>query len=99
MLEDNMAYSKNPFLQVSRATSATKPKSKFWTSPAGKHARLAKNCFALAKRYKASGNSTKYWSLLKAGRSALALARQEVKLWKQGASVRRKSYAIHRARA
>lgn len=94
-----MAYSKNPFLQASRATSASKPRSKFWTSPAGKHVQLARNSFALAKRYKASGNTRKYWSLVKAGRSALSLARQEVQLWKKGASVRRKSYAIHRARA
>jgi hypothetical protein len=94
-----MAYSKNPFLQSARATVSQKPKSKFWTSPAGKHMRLAKNCFALAKRYRAAGNSTKYWNMMKMGRSALALARQEVRLWKTGAKVRRRSYALHRSRA
>ncbi|MGZ2505365.1 hypothetical protein ACVINI_005911 [Rhizobium beringeri] len=92
-----MAYARNPFLQAARAaTSSTKPSRGFWTSPAGKHLRLAKNCFALAKQHRAAGNKKKYWSLLNAGRSALALARQEVSLWKRGQSVRRKSYAIHR---
>jgi len=92
-----MAYPRNPFLQAARATSSTKPRSGFWSSPAGKHLRLAKSCFALAKKHQATGNKKKYWSLLKTGRGALALARQEIYLWKRGQSIRRKSYAIHRA--
>lgn len=94
-----MPYAKNPFLQAARSAAAPAPKqrSRFWTSPAGKHLRLANNCFALAKKHRAAGNNRKYWSLLKAGRNALALARQEIHLWKRGQSVRRKSYAIHRA--
>ncbi len=92
-----MAYAKNPFLQAARATSSTKPPSGFWASPAGKHMRLAKSCFALAKKHQTAGNKKKYWSLLKTGRGALALARQEIYLWKRGQNIRRKSYAIHRA--
>lgn len=93
-----MAYARNPFLQAARsATVPTKPRSGFWSSPAGKHMRLAKSCFALAKRHKTAGNTKKYWNMLTMGRSALALARQEVQLWKRGRSIRRKSYAIHRA--
>lgn len=93
-----MPYAKNPFLQAARsASSPAKPRSRFWASPAGKHLRLAKNCFALAKQHRAAGNTKKYWSLLKSGRSALALARQEISLWKRGQSVRRRSYAIHRS--
>ncbi|MGF9691619.1 MULTISPECIES: hypothetical protein [unclassified Rhizobium] len=92
-----MVYSKNPFLQVARAGSASKPRSGLAASPAGRHMQLAKNCFALAKRYKASRNRKKYWSMVKAGRSALALARQEIRLFKQGKSIRRRSFAVHRA--
>jgi hypothetical protein len=92
-----MAYAKNPFLQAARATSSTKPSSGFWSSPAGKHVRLARSCFALAKKHQTAGDKKKYWNLLKTGRGALALARQEIYLWKRGQSIRRKSHAIQRA--
>lgn len=93
-----MAYAKNPFLQAARVgSSSAKPRGRFWTSPAGKHLRLARNCFVLAKQHQAAGNKKKYWSLFKSGRSALALARQEIYLWKRRQNVRRRSYAIHRS--
>ncbi|WP_298966697.1 hypothetical protein [uncultured Roseibium sp.] len=93
----------NPFLQAARSapvrSQGARKASGYWTSPAGKHKLFAKKCFALAKRYRAQGNKKMAWRLLKNGRYALALSRQEVKLWKRGQNLRRKSIALHRAYA
>jgi hypothetical protein len=37
--------------------------------------------------------------MLAMGRRALALSRAEVRLWKRGNALRRRSFAVHRARA
>ncbi|MVA98374.1 hypothetical protein GN330_14085 [Nitratireductor sp. CAU 1489] len=94
-----MAYSRNPFLQAARAKPAAKRSTRFWASPAGRHLKLARNCFALAKRHKYRGNRKKYWAMLAMGRRALALSKAEVRLWKRGNALRRRSFSVQRARA
>ncbi|MEQ8297854.1 MAG: hypothetical protein RIB55_15385 [Nitratireductor sp.] len=94
-----MAYSRNPFLQAARAKPAARRSNRFWASPAGRHLKLARNCFSLAKRHRFRGNRRKYRAMLAMGRRALALSRAEVRLWKRGNALRRRSFAVHRARA
>jgi hypothetical protein len=72
-------------------------RSKYAASPAGKHRRLALNCFALAKRARAKGNTKHYWAMVKLGRQALALSKVEYRMWKTGVALRRRSFATQRA--
>ena len=97
-----MAY----FQGFNRAGWNTRPASfviaraargKYAASPAGKHRRLALNCFALAKRARAKGNTKHYWAMVKLGRQALALSKVEYRMWKKGVALRRRSFATQRA--
>lgn len=90
----------NPFLQAARSGPTRKQGARgFWASPAGKHKSFATKCFALAKRYKSSGNKRMALQMSKNGRYALALSRQEVNLWNKAKKLRRSSIAQHRSYA
>lgn len=68
----------------------------FAASPAGKHRKLALNCFAIARRARAAGNYRHYWKMVNFGKRALALAKAEVRLWRRGKALKTRSFATHR---
>jgi hypothetical protein len=65
-------------------------------SPAGKHRKLALNCFAIARRARAAGNYRHYWKMVNFGKRALALAKAEIRLWRRGKGLTAQSFATHR---
>jgi hypothetical protein len=69
----------------------------FASSPAAQHRRLALNCFTLAKKARAAGNSRHYWTMMRFGKKALALSKREAYLFKFGQSLRKRSFATQRA--
>src|ERR1700738_3464982 len=79
------------------AKSAKKSASvSFASSPAGRHRRLALNCFALARKARAAGNRKHYSALVALGKRALALSNREIGLWKLGRALTRRSFATQR---
>jgi hypothetical protein len=69
----------------------------FAVTPAGKHRKLGALLLRLARRAKAIGNRSHAAAMSKLGRRALALSRTEVRLWRQGRALQKRSYATHRA--
>lgn len=69
----------------------------FAATPAGKHRKLGALLLRLARRAKAIGNRSHAAAMSKLGRRALALSRTEVRLWRQGKALQKRSYATNRA--
>lgn len=69
----------------------------FAATPAGKHRKLGALLLRLARRAKAIGNRRHAAAMSKLGRRALALSRTEVRLWRQGRTLHKRSYATNRA--
>ncbi len=64
------------------------------SSPSGKHRRLAKYYFALARRARRAGNRRAAATALKLGRAALNLSRQEWLMWKRGQRLSRAAFGL-----
>jgi hypothetical protein len=80
-----------------RTWRARRATTGFAASPAGKHKRLGTLLLRLARRARTIGNRRHATAMGRLGRRALALARTETRLWRQGRALRKRSYATHRA--
>jgi hypothetical protein len=74
--------------------STKKPASNYWSSPAGRHRRLAKYAFSLASQARSAKNWAASRSATRLGRSALALAKALERLWKRGLGLTRAAYGV-----
>ncbi|NNC73011.1 MAG: hypothetical protein HKN78_09070 [Sphingomonadaceae bacterium] len=87
-------YRKSRSRKDGRATAVSR--KRFTASPAGRHRKIARNCFAIARKAKAAGNYRHYWKMVNFGKRALALSKAEHRLWTRGKALTARSFATHR---